>query len=339
MLGKTRMCRFYGNGSCTRGDACNFAHRPSDLQIRPDLQKTHLCMAFQRCGRCRDGPACRYAHGEQELRRRTNEVETPVEKCPGAPRRVPAPSQTEFHMLISSPKEAAIQQFLKDNNSWGEECLGTDEAFSRQSTAAPSFEGSDGNSESGSRSMSPELPSQNDSKLEAAPMPQKTFHKTKLCKFYAQGKCFKGAACGYAHQQADLQPQPDLYRTQICVAFDRWGSCKLGESCPYAHGAEQLRMSLGQDRSHVKKDHHACPCPTPPCHQDSSSLVEKPLLIGADPSAQTLVVGPNNGMVDVHLSVKNTFIHCTWSKSPKPAPQRRSKSASAYLVSTRCVSS
>jgi hypothetical protein len=68
VLRKTKMCRFYGMGICTKGDQCAFAHSHSDLQQCPDLQKTQLCMAFERNGFCRDSSACKYAHGAHELR-------------------------------------------------------------------------------------------------------------------------------------------------------------------------------------------------------------------------------------------------------------------------------
>ena len=84
-LRKTKMCAFYANGGCARGDACGFAHQLSDLQSRPDLQKTRLCIAFERKGVCRDGEACKYAHGAHELRASTSqELE---DAKPRAPRR------------------------------------------------------------------------------------------------------------------------------------------------------------------------------------------------------------------------------------------------------------
>lgn len=54
-------------GACTKGESCSFAHTRSDLRFQPNLQKTHLCLAFQRNGTCRDGSACKYAHGVEDL--------------------------------------------------------------------------------------------------------------------------------------------------------------------------------------------------------------------------------------------------------------------------------
>lgn len=73
VLRKTRMCRFHLQGSCVRGSNCGFAHDPSELQARPDLHHTRLCVAFVLRGKCRDGEACKYAHGVEHLRSLTCE--------------------------------------------------------------------------------------------------------------------------------------------------------------------------------------------------------------------------------------------------------------------------
>merc|ERR1719487_2445480 len=78
--------------------------------------------------------------------------------------------------------------------------------------------------------------------------------RTKMCKFYAKGVCKRGASCNFAHEQVALQPQPNLYRTRLCVAFAESGHCKNGDSCRYAHGAEQLRTCLEQDDQQFLED-------------------------------------------------------------------------------------
>lgn len=64
---KTKMCKFYILGACTKGSSCRFAHYPSELQELPDLACTKLCKTLVATGRC-DNPECRYAHQKEELR-------------------------------------------------------------------------------------------------------------------------------------------------------------------------------------------------------------------------------------------------------------------------------
>ena len=115
-LRKTKMCAFYANGDYARGDACGFAHQLSDLQSRPDLQKTRLCNRFERKGVCRDGEACKYAHGAHELRASTSqELE---DAKPRAPRRWADFEEAAVEPLAPvampssrGPKEAAVEHF------------------------------------------------------------------------------------------------------------------------------------------------------------------------------------------------------------------------------------
>eukprot|EP00930_Biecheleria_cincta_P098174 TRINITY_DN89853_c0_g1_i1.p1 TRINITY_DN89853_c0_g1~~TRINITY_DN89853_c0_g1_i1.p1 ORF type:complete len:482 (-),score=99.82 TRINITY_DN89853_c0_g1_i1:164-1486(-) len=64
---KTKMCKFYILGACTKGSTCRFAHYPSELQGLPDLACTKLCKTLVAMGKC-DNPECRYAHNREELR-------------------------------------------------------------------------------------------------------------------------------------------------------------------------------------------------------------------------------------------------------------------------------
>jgi len=67
------------------------------------------------------------------------------------------------------------------------------------------------------------------------------FDKTRLCKFNVKGKCKRGQACTFAHGEVEVQPQPDFFRTQLCVDFVRSGACKAGSRCSYAHDPQELR--------------------------------------------------------------------------------------------------
>lgn len=68
MLGKTKLCKFFVEGHCSRGRACNFAHGRKELREQPILFKTEMCFDFTNYGTCRRGAACQYAHGRCELR-------------------------------------------------------------------------------------------------------------------------------------------------------------------------------------------------------------------------------------------------------------------------------
>lgn len=64
---KTKMCKFFILGKCTRGSDCQFAHDHVEMQPLPDLFRTKLCKQLFSVGRC-DDAACRYAHQKDELR-------------------------------------------------------------------------------------------------------------------------------------------------------------------------------------------------------------------------------------------------------------------------------
>eukprot|EP00931_Biecheleriopsis_adriatica_P089195 TRINITY_DN63362_c0_g1_i1.p1 TRINITY_DN63362_c0_g1~~TRINITY_DN63362_c0_g1_i1.p1 ORF type:complete len:656 (+),score=179.75 TRINITY_DN63362_c0_g1_i1:58-2025(+) len=64
---KTKMCKFFILGACSKGASCKFAHRKEDLQSLPDLACTKLCKTLISTGAC-DDPNCRYAHNREELK-------------------------------------------------------------------------------------------------------------------------------------------------------------------------------------------------------------------------------------------------------------------------------
>mmetsp|Transcript_57834 Transcript_57834/g.102744 ORF Transcript_57834/g.102744 Transcript_57834/m.102744 type:complete len:505 (-) Transcript_57834:104-1618(-) len=64
---KTKMCKFFLLGACTRGTACQFAHDNLEMQPLPDLFRTKICKSLVATGNCND-PDCRYAHSKDELR-------------------------------------------------------------------------------------------------------------------------------------------------------------------------------------------------------------------------------------------------------------------------------
>lgn len=62
---KTRSCRFYGAGLCTKGDLCSFAHGRRELRAAPDLSRTKICPGRESC---RD-ELCMFAHDASQRRR------------------------------------------------------------------------------------------------------------------------------------------------------------------------------------------------------------------------------------------------------------------------------
>lgn len=65
---KTRLCKFYVRGRCSRGEACSFAHGKEQLQPSPDFYRTRMCMELVKKGACLQGSKCRFAHRPDELR-------------------------------------------------------------------------------------------------------------------------------------------------------------------------------------------------------------------------------------------------------------------------------
>lgn len=65
---KTRQCRFWLDGRCTRGDECTFAHCGNELREKPNLVKTKICSKWK-LGHCsKQQHQCSYAHGLEDLR-------------------------------------------------------------------------------------------------------------------------------------------------------------------------------------------------------------------------------------------------------------------------------
>lgn len=69
------------------------------------------------------------------------------------------------------------------------------------------------------------------------------FRKTELCCFHEQGVCSKGESCPFAHGSEELRPAPNLTKTSLCKKW-RKRCCSLNsEDCPFAHGAQELRIT------------------------------------------------------------------------------------------------
>eukprot|EP00448_Togula_jolla_P015761 CAMPEP_0170589008 /NCGR_PEP_ID=MMETSP0224-20130122/11129_1 /TAXON_ID=285029 /ORGANISM="Togula jolla, Strain CCCM 725" /LENGTH=269 /DNA_ID=CAMNT_0010912753 /DNA_START=61 /DNA_END=870 /DNA_ORIENTATION=- len=80
----------------------------------------------------------------------------------------------------------------------------------------------------------------------AASALDRRFFKTKLCTFFAEGKCSRGSRCTYAHAETEVSTSPDLFHTQPCREHFLKGSCEQGDACPFAHKVEDLRTVPSQ---------------------------------------------------------------------------------------------
>jgi hypothetical protein len=63
--------------------------------------------------------------------------------------------------------------------------------------------------------------------------------KTRMCKFNLRGNCGMGSACGFAHSKEELKPLPDFSRTRLCQVFIETGQCNI-QNCSYAHTTDEL---------------------------------------------------------------------------------------------------
>eukprot|EP00928_Gymnodinium_smaydae_P067901 TRINITY_DN5090_c3_g1_i1.p1 TRINITY_DN5090_c3_g1~~TRINITY_DN5090_c3_g1_i1.p1 ORF type:complete len:246 (-),score=17.28 TRINITY_DN5090_c3_g1_i1:272-946(-) len=108
---RTRKCRFYGMGKCTRGSACNFAHATEELRPRLNLTCTKMCPSLVKTGSCTVG-GCTYAHRVEDRRRRTkNHRQGTYEKSTGYLN----PARPSLCSLLFGD---ASSEPLVDNSTW-----------------------------------------------------------------------------------------------------------------------------------------------------------------------------------------------------------------------------
>jgi len=63
---KTKMCKLFILGECTRGERCRFAHSREQLKGLPKLARNRVCKSLINTGHC-DDPECPYAHSREEF--------------------------------------------------------------------------------------------------------------------------------------------------------------------------------------------------------------------------------------------------------------------------------
>lgn len=71
LFGKTKLCKFYAMGGCTKAPQCPFAHGNGELKASPDLRKTSICKGWRSNECSRSAAECPFAHGKSDLRRTT----------------------------------------------------------------------------------------------------------------------------------------------------------------------------------------------------------------------------------------------------------------------------
>ena len=124
MCRKTRMCRFYMAGACTKGWTCEFAHGREEMTRAPDLSCTKICPTLLETGVC-TAADCKYAHKKEELRtaslervtRSTNRRDS--RDAPPTNGRIPraAPTQQPTPMRSSAPMLPA-GLVIQDLGNW-----------------------------------------------------------------------------------------------------------------------------------------------------------------------------------------------------------------------------
>mmetsp|Transcript_56765 Transcript_56765/g.122694 ORF Transcript_56765/g.122694 Transcript_56765/m.122694 type:complete len:195 (-) Transcript_56765:100-684(-) len=138
---------------------------------------------------------------------------------------------------------------------------------------------------------------------------------TKMCKFYVQGRCEKGASCTFSHSVDELRATPDLYRTDVCFEYTRLGTCKWGSRCKYAHSSGEVHqrprldlasrtLQLGMQQVAPNRGHHPTDFPGGLCLKLDESC--------APATLRPQSFGPKKGRAlrDVYgtLTVVNTFL-------------------------------
>jgi len=67
-----------------------------------------------------------------------------------------------------------------------------------------------------------------------------------MCRSVIQGSKCQDPTCDYAHSLYEVRATDSYYKTAMC-GFFRSGFCKLGQSCRYAHSADELRPRAKAD--------------------------------------------------------------------------------------------
>jgi len=76
--------------------------------------------------------------------------------------------------------------------------------------------------------------------------------------------CKYGRACYFAHNDFEVNYHPTLYKSKLCVQFEKDGTCQLGMICPHYHyPEEQRKIEKGTISSDCKSDGLSRKAPPP----------------------------------------------------------------------------
>ncbi|CAE7756810.1 ZFP36 [Symbiodinium pilosum] len=282
-LYKTSLCKFFEEGSCSKGSSCNYAHGQDELRESGQAPgfKTVRCKYYDQ-GTCKKGDDCSYAHGDGDLTRDKLEAAPPIDETQPQPycRRI-LRSRVPKRQLDGWADDSEAVKHQKTENQ-RPPC-----AFYRVGRCA---RGADCPYSHGGEAEMPPAPVAKvvlpparptsrwqPARVQEAPAaaepPGVGPFKRTLCRFFLDGFCANGNACTFAHGEHELQqpteggtwvfipsgasptqnmdyssvsamPVSSLQKTQLCAYFEA-GSCKKGARCTFAHGAHELVRTAG----------------------------------------------------------------------------------------------
>eukprot|EP00933_Yihiella_yeosuensis_P032874 TRINITY_DN2653_c1_g1_i1.p1 TRINITY_DN2653_c1_g1~~TRINITY_DN2653_c1_g1_i1.p1 ORF type:complete len:187 (+),score=23.14 TRINITY_DN2653_c1_g1_i1:103-663(+) len=118
---KTVQCKFFSSGSCTRGEACTFAHGNIEIRKKPNYTYTRPCFNIILTGACEKGSQCKFAHSQEQLDRATHAALTDALVCsmsPSSQAAVQMPStEISATSLSRYPTQRPFLQFLSSPSS------------------------------------------------------------------------------------------------------------------------------------------------------------------------------------------------------------------------------
>ncbi|KAG8998045.1 hypothetical protein FRB94_007240 [Tulasnella sp. JGI-2019a] len=261
LASSTKPCSYYARGACKEGATCRFSHnsgrttlqKPTTSPTSSTSLKTYrpgVC-AFWAQRRCTKGDSCAYSHSDTDT--------SPLDQAWRKKSSIPPPTVSQSHPEPASGTWAAAWSPQLPCKYWQEGgcAKGATCTFSHGSVAV--------------KSASPISPSNHTSPLVATSGPETSevmsafnalnlvtpseTHKfgtsgtpvpTKPCKFWQEGKCFKGTACPYGHWGSGatlvgttvantLSPEIQVAPTKAVCNFWVQGHCRFGSSCLLGH--------------------------------------------------------------------------------------------------------
>lgn len=195
-LGSRRVCVFWKQGRCRRGESCDFSHSFDTEESAAGLSRRVTLCPFNAAGSCKFGDRCRHAHRVEELLRpRTcsdlgalGEQSAPASlRCSPQfrPRGVSAPA-TDDGQAFQLSRRALSEIVAEEGDS--SKAPQPDIESSCTSTALQ-----DAVSES-------HFASDSSGQME----PSRTAVKRHICRYWTKGRCQRGVACTFAHGSRDM---------------------------------------------------------------------------------------------------------------------------------------